>query len=155
MSKLEQRARQEALDCFLRERFNCAESVLWGVVAAQRRYYDCVPQIATGFGGGMGGCGETCGALVGGIMALGLKYGRTKGSDIERKQRTGAFVKELIGAFREEFGSLRCIELTNVDMSTPEGMQRAIDLRLHDEFCPKFVEFVAAKVAEMLERKVS
>ena len=71
---------------------------------------------------------------------------------MERKARTGAKVQALINAFREEFGSLRCIELTEVDMSTPEGAQRALDLKLHDEFCPKFVVFAAARAAELIEK---
>lgn len=150
MPELEEHARQLAAQFFVRDRFNCAESVLIGVNAACGCPCEGVPRIATGFGGGMGGCGETCGALVGAIMALGLKYGRSEGSDVARKERTGTLVRELVRAFREEFGSVRCVELTGVDMTTAEGKQRAMELKLHDDFCPKFVEFAAAKAAAMM-----
>ena len=37
---------------------------------------ELIPKIATGFGAGIGGRGLVCGAISGGIMALGLKFGR-------------------------------------------------------------------------------
>lgn len=147
-----EKAKEFAVRYFVGDRFNCAEATLQGLLAAQGRWHDSVPRIATGFGGGMGGCGETCGALIGAIMAIGLKHGRSKGSDLERKTRTGGLVAELLRAFRAEFGSVRCIELTGVDMSTPEGTAEAQARRLHDDFCPKFVAFAAEKTAELLNR---
>lgn len=152
MPEIDNRARELALERFVGERFNCAESVLLGVTEARGMSCECIPRMATGFGGGMGGCGETCGALVGAIMALGLRFGRSEGGDVDSKTRTGSKVRDLVFAFREEFGSLLCIDLTGVDMTTPDGAQKAIDLRLHDEFCPKFVEFAAVKAVELLNR---
>lgn len=69
--------RTYAQDCFLKKRFNCSESVLmtmlkhWGVESP------IVPRIATGFGGGVGSTREhICGAVSGGIMAIGVALGR-------------------------------------------------------------------------------
>lgn len=58
--------------------FHCAESVLAAVLEASGAKPEAVPlQAATGFGGGMGRCKEeTCGAITGGILALGLLEGR-------------------------------------------------------------------------------
>jgi len=148
-----ERAQELARGRFVGERFNCAEASLLGLAEAFGLPCECLPRIATGFGGGIGGCGEACGALVGATMALGLKYGRERGDDIESKQKLGAMVRGMIQAFEAEFGSARCIDLTECDMRTPEGMQEAIDRRLHDDFCPKFVEFAVAHAGEILNRE--
>ena len=47
----------------------------------------CVPRIASGFGGGIGRQGETCGAVTGGVMALGLIYGRDAAEDRDAADR--------------------------------------------------------------------
>ncbi|WP_243313461.1 C-GCAxxG-C-C family protein [Fundidesulfovibrio agrisoli] len=59
--------------------FHCAESVLAAVLEASGAEEGGIPlKAATGFGGGMGRCKEeTCGAITGGILALGLLQGRT------------------------------------------------------------------------------
>lgn len=133
------------------ERFNCAEASLLGLVEACELDCDCAPRIATGLGGGLGGCGEACGALVGSIMALGLRYGRERADDIEAKTALAAKVRSLVSAFEKEFGSARCIDLTECDMRTPEGMEIAKQRKLHTDFCPKFVAFAVEKAALLLE----
>jgi C_GCAxxG_C_C family probable redox protein len=42
---------------------------------------DAVISMASGFPVGMGGSGCTCGAIVGGIMAIGMFFGRTEPKD--------------------------------------------------------------------------
>lgn len=144
----ERTAKEAALDYFA-QTFNCAEASLLGLVEAHGLSCDCAPRIATGFGGGLGGCGEACGALVGSIMALGLKYGRERADDLEAKSALAAKVQALVAAFEKEFGSARCIDLTECDMRTPEGMATARERRLHQDFCPKFVAF-AVEIASQL-----
>ena len=36
---------------------------------------DCIPRIGTGFASGVGLHGEVCGALMGGVLIIGLLYG--------------------------------------------------------------------------------
>jgi C_GCAxxG_C_C family probable redox protein len=47
---------------------------------------DCIPRIATGFGGGIGKQGEVCGAVSGGVMVIGLLRGRTQSDDRAAKE---------------------------------------------------------------------
>lgn len=131
-------------------RLNCAESTLLGVMQACGLQCDCAPRIATGFGGGIGGCGEICGALTGAVMAFGLKYGRESGDDLESKLATAKKVDMLIDAFKDKFGTVLCVELTECVMRTPEGRQKAIDLNLHNGLCRIFVEFAANKAAQLI-----
>jgi C_GCAxxG_C_C family probable redox protein len=61
----------------------CAESVLTAVLEASGVEYDeFSPRIATAFGGGVGRCREEmCGALAGGLMALGMAQGRSSAGE--------------------------------------------------------------------------
>ncbi len=60
-----------------KEKMNCAEAVFSALRSAG--LIDCPPEtvaLATGFGGGIGLAGHTCGALAGAVLAVGSVYGR-------------------------------------------------------------------------------
>ena len=98
---------QRAFDLF-QGGFNCAEAVSKTIVESYgsgREEYST--KSATAFGGGIGGtkC-ETCGALTGGVIALGCLFGRTEpGAD---KQDVYALATEFRNRFLDTFGSTRC-----------------------------------------------
>lgn len=54
----------------------CAESVLTTVSDEAAVVSPLIPRIAAGFGGGIARTRGICGAVAGGIMALGIVYGR-------------------------------------------------------------------------------
>ena len=110
----------------------------------------CVPKIATGFGAGMGRHGETCGALVGAIMALGLKYGREEAADLEAKTITYDKAQALLQTFKQEFGTVVCCDLIGCDFQTEEGNERFKQENLIVE-CRKFVGFAAREVLRLIE----
>jgi C_GCAxxG_C_C family probable redox protein len=87
---------QVAFDCMCSGR-NCAETILQTAITHFGIASDGTPiRIASCFGGGVGrSCGELCGALAAGVMALGLAYGRDqagapydKGADLAAEFRT-------------------------------------------------------------------
>jgi len=98
---------QRAFDLF-QGGFNCAEAVSAAIVewrVSGRAAY--IVKAATAFGGGIGGtkC-ETCGALTGGVIALGWLFGRTEpGAD---KQDAYALAMEFRNKFLDAFGSTQC-----------------------------------------------
>lgn len=110
----------------------------------------CVPKIATGFGGGMARHGETCGALTGAIMALGLKYGREEAADLQAKMDTYDKVEALLQAFKDQFGSAVCFDLVGCDFRTEEGNERFKRENLI-ESCAEFVEFTAGEAMRLLK----
>ncbi len=83
---------------------------------------EVIPRIASGFGGGIGGTGAVCGAVVGGTMVIGLKRGRDDASE----DRFGAWriVQEFRRRFEAEMGHICCHELTGIDLSTEEGREQ-------------------------------
>ncbi len=91
--------------------FNCAESVLMATIESRMGNTDPeLPKVASALGGGVGGSHEElCGALSGGVLAIGLMYGRTEpGVDVQ-------FAKDLAAEFRarfeKEFGTTKCGKL--------------------------------------------
>ena len=52
--------------------------------------------------------GETCGAVIGAIMALGLAFGKDKPDDFAAVQRTTGASRKLCRRFEEEFGGCNC-----------------------------------------------
>ena len=100
--------------------FNCAESVLLALSEVLNITNDCIPRIATGFGGGMR-TGDICGAVSGAVMGLGLHYGRTTAEEKKKRNCTYAVVEEFVDQFRKIHGSIICRELLGVDVHTEEG----------------------------------
>jgi C_GCAxxG_C_C family probable redox protein len=111
---------------------------------------ELIPRIATAFGGGIGGRGEVCGAVVGSVMAIGLKHGREEPS--QPNEQAYALAQEFCRRFEEETGSLSCRDLTGMDISTPEGFKayRSSDVPLR--VCLPAVGAAFRLVTELLER---
>lgn len=97
----------------------CAESVLKAIADLHSLKDPNIPKIATGFCGGVSRTSGMCGALAGGIMALGLLSGRS--GPAEPKDQCYALVHCLVHRFREVFGSTQCTDLLGCDISTAEG----------------------------------
>ena len=81
---------------------NCCQTILGALAARGELDDELALRLGTCFGGGMM-CGEVCGAISGSMMYIGLKYGDTP----EAKQHG----RELLGIFRETFGSGVCRDL--------------------------------------------
>ena len=109
-------------------------------------------KIASGFGGGIGRMAETCGAVTGAMMVLGLEHGNTA-PDREAKERVYEQVREFAQRFRARNGSLLCRELLGCDISTPEGLQQAREADFVLKICPKFVRDAAEILEEMWSQR--
>ena len=110
---------------------------------------DLVPRIAPPFGGGIGGTGSVCGALVGAVMAIGLRYGREQASD--RDTRAYALTQELRRRFEAVMGHVDCRELTGMDLSTREGAERFYASDVPQRVCMPAVGTAYEVVLELLE----
>jgi C_GCAxxG_C_C family probable redox protein len=107
-------------------------------------------KVSGAFGSGMG-MGETCGAVTGAFMIIGLKHGKTKADDDVARETTYILVKELTVRFLAQNGSIKCKDLLGHDVNTPEGMDAVIDKKLFITFCPKFVQDAAEITQEILK----
>lgn len=127
----------------------CAESILQAVAEVHGLKDASIPRIATGFCGGISRTDGMCGALAGGIMALGLLTGRSTPQD--SKTRCYALVHELVERFRREFGSTRCTDLLGCDLSTVEGSRCFQEKGLMEEICAPVIRRAADLVEEVFD----
>ncbi len=107
-------------------------------------------KVAGAFGAGMGRRGETCGAVTGAFMVIGLKHGKTKADDDEAREKTYALVEEFTERFRERNKSLLCRELLGHDLGTPEGREAVAEQNLFMTICPDFVRDAGEILEELL-----
>lgn len=131
------------------EDYNCAQSVLKATLEARDMKIPSVEYIAAGFGGGMGICGETCGAISGGVIAIGLLLQRTHPERKDHKKKAYEYVREFIRLFKEKHGTVKCNDLLGMDISTDEGYRKGHDEKLFETRCPEFVETAVQLVLDM------
>ena len=94
--------------------------------------------------------GQTCGAVTGAMMVIGLKHGRTRPEDEEAKEKTYSLVVELARRFRKRHGSLVCRELIGFDLSTAEGHEQAKRRGVFENLCPEFVGDAVTILEELI-----
>ena len=140
-----QKIKKEAEELY-RGGFFCSEAV----VSSIRDNFeldvpDTVIAMASGFPIGIGRSKCVCGAVSGGVMSLGLFFGRTKQGD-PKVEKNLQLANELHDYFKTSNGknSLCCRVLTReFDMASGE----------HKEQCIAFTGLVAEKVAQIIIRE--
>jgi C_GCAxxG_C_C family probable redox protein len=144
MSKTEQ-----AVDC-MKQTFSCSQAILstYGPELGLDR--EMALRVAGSFGGGMARMGETCGAVTGALMVIGLKYGNTRADDKEAKEQTYRVVTEFVEKFRKRHYSTLCRELVGCDLGTPEGMQFFKEQGLANSVCLGLVRDAGEILEELL-----
>jgi C_GCAxxG_C_C family probable redox protein len=134
-----------------REGFNCAQGVLLPFAEERGSSREACALVASPFGAGMGRSQETCGAVTGALMAIGLKYGFSRSDDQGARDAVLRETKKLLAAFRGEFGTVKCRELlgSDIDLNTDEGQRLHTERNQRELICEKCVRF-AASVVESL-----
>lgn len=107
-------------------------------------------RIAGAFGGGMARMGETCGAMTGALMVIGLKYGKVTAGDEKARERTYELSREFASRFKKRHGSIVCRELLGYDLSSPEQRAEAHQKGLFDTLCPSLVRHATEILEEIL-----
>lgn len=94
-----------AVDCF-KNGYNCAQAVFSTYCDQLGLDKTNALRISGSFGGGMGHIDETCGAVTGAIMLIGLKHGKIQNDDNAAQEKTYTLVKEFAERFKEINGSV-------------------------------------------------
>ena len=138
---------ETAAEKFL-EGYNCAQAVIYPFCGDLQIDENIALKMACGFGGGMGKKQEVCGAVTGGIIVIGLKYGRGKNDEIASTELTYANTRELMEKFSEKHGSFVCLKLLNgCEIATEEGWKYFVENDLKTRICLEYVQ----SVVEILE----
>ncbi|MCX6151182.1 MAG: C-GCAxxG-C-C family protein [Ignavibacteriales bacterium] len=141
-----------AIECF-QNGFSCSQAVISTYCEELGLDKESALKIACAFGGGMGHIGETCGAVTGAFMVIGLKHGKIKVDDNEAKAKTYELVAEFAKRFKALNNSIHCFELIGFDLSTEEGLAQARESNRFKTVCPKLVKDAAEIVEELLQLK--
>ena len=122
-----ERIRKIAEDYYRNGDFYCSEAVVKTIIDEfQIDVSEDVINMASGFPVGMGGMGCTCGALTGGVMAIGLVYGRSQGKDPKVNKAMDLSAK-LYQIFCERHKVSCCKVLTRgMEKGSPEHMEQCI-----------------------------
>ncbi len=137
--------RKTAEDYYRNGDYYCSEAIVKTIKDAfNLPISDDVVAAASGFPVGMGGSGCTCGAVAGGVMALGLFFGRTKPKDNKVNHMMG-LASELHNDFKNNHKSLCCRVLTRgMKLGSPKHMDQ----------CISYTGEVAEQVARMITREL-
>lgn len=111
---------------------------------------DLALKVAGAFGGGMARMGETCGAVTGALMVIGLKYGMTQAKDEAARDKTYKLAQEAMTRFKARHDSVVCRELLGYDLSKPKERKAAHDKGLFSTLCPELVRDAVEIVEQLL-----
>ena len=131
------------------QKFHCSQAVLAAFADDLGLTEEQALKLGGCFGAGM--CkGEVCGACVGALMVLGMKFGQYKIEDIESRVKTNKVTERFLGEFSKANGSYLCKELLGCDLATEAGRKYAIAHNLFTEFCPQMVVSAVELIEKLL-----
>lgn len=133
--------------------FNCAQSLLaaYGPDLGVKR--DSALKLAGAFGGGIGRTGETCGAVIGALMIIGLRFSPLEPPhESENALYTAAerFMEKFKS--RNRFHSVVCSELIGFRIHQKKGLNQK-EKNIIKERCPQLVQNAAETIEEILNGK--
>lgn len=129
--------KQKAAELFARGQ-DCSQVVLSHYAKAYGIEEEEANRIVAAFGGGSG-IGETCGAVIGALCVIGLKYGHKGPDDMEQRNVLMTKRAEFLNAWKEKRGTCMCRELLGHDVSVPEEFQIILEKNLMFDLCPELV----------------
>lgn len=131
--------------------FSCSQSVLTSFKDQFNINENDLLKISCGFGGGMGRLQETCGAVSGAYMVIGLQYGQYNKDDKEAKEKTYELVREFNTKFKGIYKTTSCRELLGCNLLTEEGQKYYIDNNLRENVCAKCIKDSVKILNELLK----
>ena len=121
---------------------NCAQAVFVSRCSRYGISLEAGMKLCSAFGGGIAGTGNTCGAVTGALLIIGLQEGHEhirEGFNDTAKERAGEFLRR----FRELHGTTVCRELLGYNMDIPLEKQVIRELGLTAKRCPGIVASAA------------
>ncbi|MDD2650764.1 MAG: C-GCAxxG-C-C family protein [Candidatus Cloacimonetes bacterium] len=118
--------------------YNCSQTVTRQFAEEYGLSKELISKLNAGYGGGL--CtGYTCGAIVGAIMILGLKYAKTNPNADDKKDFQQRTLK-LINDFAEVHGAFNCHELIGFEAGNDRQKEEAREKGVFKESCPAYIK---------------
>ena len=140
---------EQTLACF-KDGWNCTQAVLstYGTQFGLDREHAL--RIAGAFGSGMG-MGETCGAVTGALMVIGLKHAKLNAGSLFSRDRTEDIAREFVARFKARNETTECRELLGCDVNSCEGFRTAKKEKHFKTRCPRYVQDATEILEELLK----
>jgi C_GCAxxG_C_C family probable redox protein len=148
-----EKVEKKALSTF-RAGLNCSQAVLTAYSDEMKFDENLALSVSCGFGGGMGRLQQTCGAVTGSYMVLGIHNCKLFSDNKERKEATYVMVQKFSERFININGSTDCLSLLNVDLRTEEGHRKAVENNLFGTVCEKCISDSIAIIDDLIKKKV-
>lgn len=105
---------------FFTDGYNCAQATAAAFAKEAEILPHTICTMMAGFGGGVAGQRELCGAVTGMVFALSVIYGNYDPLDNDAKTEMFRVTREAIDEFRTKFGTTSCAELLEKAGFNPE-----------------------------------
>ncbi len=131
--------KEQAKKYFSEDKYNCCQAIICAYCDEFGIDDDVIFRMTEGYGFGMGGLKDTCGAVTGMFMAIGLHNSAgDKAEPRKTKAQTYEHIRNAAADFEEKCGSIYCRDLKAVQ----DGKQMVS--------CDKCVEFAADYVEKYI-----
>ncbi len=137
---------------FFDEGYNCSQAVLLAFSDQYQIDERSAKLISSTFGGGMGRLKETCGAVTGGFMVLGLEFGNET-PDNSKKLDAYQKVRELNQQVIDCFGTNNCAELLKLRAKEVEENNQTKENNQYT--CRNIVAKVTGMVYDMINTQAN
>lgn len=134
--------------CFTQEKRTCSGSLLKAGSEALGVKSSIIPDIAMGFGGGIGMQRKTCGAVTGAAMVLSIAAGLKQKDHKKKKMLAMKAAGNLFKRFEKEFGTTECKLLTSLGKEEKEKSKNIRETI--KKKCTNYVKTAARLLAEEL-----
>ncbi len=129
--------------------YNCAQSVLQAFAPRWKLEQRAAARLGSPWGAGIAYQGRQCGALSGGLLALGMEYGQQSADDKTAKALAYHKATEFIERFKAFHQNDQCRLLLGFDLSQPDELEKARAAGVFENQCPIFVRQAAQILDEM------
>ena len=141
----------EAVDCF-NSGFSCSQALLSTYCEDLGLDKETALKLSCGLAAGMARLSNTCGAVTGAYLVIGLKYGKYLLEDNESKEKTFELIQEFDKRFIEKHGTTNCKELLGVDLRHGEKDYASQQVKA---LCHGFVKDAAEILESVLQQAES
>lgn len=142
---------ETAIDSF-KLGLNCAQSVLTAYTNEFKLDNSAALAVTCGFGAGMGRLQETCGAVTGSFMILGIYNCREYSDNHERKERTYSMIQRFADEFKSIHGAIDCKTLLKCDLRTEDGQSKMRNANLQEKVCERCISDSIRIIEELIGR---
>jgi C_GCAxxG_C_C family probable redox protein len=129
---------------------NCAQAVLTAYSEDLNFDRNLALMISSGFGGGMGRLQETCGAVTGSFMVLGVHYCKKYSDNKDRKEKNYSAIQAFDKKFKSIYNTTSCKTLLNCNLRTEEGQKFHREQKQNEAICQKCIADSVRIVDELI-----